>query len=68
VTALIMDIDPSVTARSHMRQTVEEQAARTLTWLRAFREHFDKTGLHLLEQIGGTAEVGHGAVAGMTRQ
>jgi hypothetical protein len=68
VTALIMDLDPSVTVRSHMRKYVEEQAGATLTYLRVFRDHYEKTGVHFLEQIGGTVEVGTGTVAGMTKQ
>ena len=68
VTALIMDLNPSVTAPSHMRQYVEEQASATLTYLRIFREHHAKTGQHFLEHIGGTVEVGSDFVSGMTRQ
>ena len=68
VTALIMDLNPAVTAPSHMRQYVEEQAAATLTYLRIFRDHHARTGAHFLEQIGGTVEVGSDFVSGMTRQ
>jgi hypothetical protein len=68
VQALMLDIHPTVTARSHMREATEIQAAAILTYLRVFRQHFEATGEHFLEQIGGSVLAGWDSVEGMTKQ
>jgi hypothetical protein len=57
VAAVIYDMDPSVTVPSRLRLAAEEFGGKTLAYLKYLRRHFEATGQHFGEAIGGTMEV-----------
>lgn len=53
VSAVILDMDPHVAAQSHLRRSAEQHGAVVLRYLKWLRQHYERTGMHFGDQIGG---------------
>jgi len=53
VASVILDMDPNVSARSHLRRAAEQHGSVVLRYLTFLRAHFERTGIHFGDQIGG---------------
>lgn len=55
VASVILDMDPHASARSHLRRAAEQHGTVVLRYLHFLRAHFERTGIHFGDQIGGAA-------------
>jgi len=53
VASVMLDMDPHVSARSHLRRAAEQHGAVVYRYLQFLRDHFERTGIHFGDQIGG---------------
>jgi hypothetical protein len=53
VASVILDMDPHVAAPSHLRRAAEQHGAVILRYLKFLRAHYERTGIHFGDQIGG---------------
>jgi hypothetical protein len=67
VAAMIYDLDPTVSAPSHLRKAAELQGGTVLTYLKFLRRHYETSGVHFAEAIGGTVELDPEMLAEMTK-
>ena len=57
VASVILDMDPHVSARSDLRRAAEQHGSVVFRYLQFLRAHFERTGMHFGDQIGGAPHV-----------
>jgi len=67
VAAVIYDLDPTVTAPSHLRKAAEQHGSSVWTYLKFLRRYHETTGTRFGEAIGGTVEVDPAIMEGLTK-
>ena len=53
VASVILDMDPHTAAPSQLRKAAEQHGAVVLRYLKFLRAHYERTGTHFGDQIGG---------------
>ena len=57
VAAVIYDMDPTVTVPSRLRLAAEQHGGTVFAYLKYLRKHFESTGQHFGEAIGGSVQI-----------